>query len=176
MLSSPVYLEGHSRRLVFSTPRDLCGLSVGVYPEPSRRALDCSFFVFSGRSNVQRSDVQTFLSPLECALPTKHRVLPVFSRNRQPSSYLDATLTSILVSIDSKQLTREAKSFRCNTYKKTRGQGRALFFLDAQTLGRSDVPTCFPQSHCSAKPLVPQSAKAREFFAIRGNNSAPPGV
>src|SRR6266851_1132240 len=35
----------------------------------------------------------------------------------------------------------------------------------------------FPRpSHCSQPPLVPQLAKAREFFTIRGNNSAPPGV
>jgi len=35
----------------------------------------------------------------------------------------------------------------------------------------------FPHpSHCSQTPLVPQSAKVRDFFAIRGNNSAPPGV
>jgi hypothetical protein len=32
------------------------------------------------------------------------------------------------------------------------------------------------RSHCSRRPLVQQSAKAREFFTIRGNNSAPPGV
>jgi hypothetical protein len=31
-------------------------------------------------------------------------------------------------------------------------------------------------SHCSAKPLVQQFPKARDFFPIRGNNSAPPGV
>jgi hypothetical protein len=33
-----------------------------------------------------------------------------------------------------------------------------------------------PPSHCGAKPLVQQFAKARDFFPIRGNNSAPPGV
>src|SRR6267143_4275549 len=33
---------------------------------------------------------------------------------------------------------------------------------------------CFPPSHCGTRPLVPQSPKAREFFTIRGNNSAPP--
>src|SRR6266478_5188408 len=34
----------------------------------------------------------------------------------------------------------------------------------------------FPPSHCGQTPLVPQSPKARDFFTIRGNNSAPPGV
>jgi hypothetical protein len=31
-------------------------------------------------------------------------------------------------------------------------------------------------SHCGTRTLVPQSAKGPNFFAIRGNNSAPPGV
>jgi len=31
-------------------------------------------------------------------------------------------------------------------------------------------------SHCSQRPLVPQLAKSRESFTIRGNKSAPPGV
>jgi hypothetical protein len=31
-------------------------------------------------------------------------------------------------------------------------------------------------SHCGAKPLMQQFAKARDFFTIRGNNSALPGV
>src|SRR5260370_10425305 len=60
------------------------------------------------------------LSPLECALADKHRVLPVFSRNRPPSSPLDATLAQALVSADSKEFMANAKSFRCNTYKKPR--------------------------------------------------------
>ena len=33
-----------------------------------------------------------------------------------------------------------------------------------------------PSSHCSAKPLVQQFAKVRDFFTIWGNNSALPGV
>src|SRR5260370_17251258 len=60
------------------------------------------------------------LSPLECALADKHRVLPVFSRNRPPSSPLDATLTQALVSVDSKEFMANAKSFRCNPYNKPR--------------------------------------------------------
>jgi len=34
----------------------------------------------------------------------------------------------------------------------------------------------FQQSHCGARTLVPQSALAGDFFTLRGNNSAPPGV
>ena len=44
---------------------------------------------------------------------------------------------------------------------------------NVQTFKRSNT---FPPSHCSAKPLVQQFAKARDFFTTRGNNSAPPGV
>jgi hypothetical protein len=66
--------------------------------------------------------------------------------------------------------------------KTTRGGGTSnVPRPNAQTLKRSNVQTfkrsnTFPPSHCSAKPLVQQFAKARDFFAIRGNNSAPPGV
>jgi hypothetical protein len=172
MLSSPVYLECHSPRFFSSSPRDLCGLSVGVYPEPSRRALDCSFFVFSGRSDVQRSDVQTLLSPLECALATKRRVSPVFSRNRQHSSPLDATLTSILVSIDSKRLTNNAKSFRCNTYKKHGGRGGRFF---SSTFRRWDVQTfrrVFP-SPIAAQSLWCHNLQRREN-SLRSGETTPP--
>src|SRR5216684_6634241 len=41
------------------------------------------------------------LSPLECAVAAKHSVSPVFSRRRPGSSPLDATLLSILASVDS---------------------------------------------------------------------------
>ena len=47
-----------------------------------------------------------------------------------------------------------------------------------QTLGRLDVRTFrrIRSSHCGAHSLVQQFAKAPDFFTIRGNNSAPPGV
>ncbi len=52
---------------------------------------------------LRRSDAQFAsrmdLSPLKCAVADRHRVLPVFSRNRQASSPLEATLMSILVSV-----------------------------------------------------------------------------
>src|SRR6266567_7964208 len=95
----------HSRRTVSPSARDLCGLSVS--------ALDCSYSVFSGRFD---------LSPLKCALADKRRVSPVFSRNRQHSSPLEATLMSILVGVDSKRFIAKPKSFRCNIYKKHRGR------------------------------------------------------
>src|SRR5260370_15073201 len=42
------------------------------------------------------------LTPLQSALPDKHRVLLVFTRNRPPLSPLEATLTRMLTSVDSK--------------------------------------------------------------------------
>ena len=41
---------------------------------------------------------------------------------------------------------------------------------------RDSAPPVPLPPHCSAQPLVQQFAKARDFFTIRGNNSAPPGV
>src|SRR6266478_4741604 len=59
------------------------------------------------------------------------------------------------------------KRFR-TLYQKIRGG-------DTPNVQTFNVPTIRP-SHCGQTPLVPQSPKARDFFTIRGNNSAPPGV
>jgi hypothetical protein len=45
------------------------------------------------------------LSLLKCILPDKHRVLPVFSRNRSELNPLEAILTRMLISVDCKELT-----------------------------------------------------------------------
>jgi len=89
-------------------------------------------------------------------------------------SPLAAIFMSHPASSANKRLTFSAKPFKCNTYKK-QGEGYFSTFRRAnfRTCGHS---ACFCQSHCSQTPLVPQSAKARYFFTIRGNNSAPPGV
>jgi len=79
-----------------------------------RRSL-ASFFALSPSSAIP-------LSLLESALADKHRVLSVFSRNRPPSSPLDATFTRMLLSVDFKEVTFRDKPFRCNTYTKT-GEG-----------------------------------------------------
>ena|ERR1700674_1741864 len=44
------------------------------------------------------------------------------------------------------------------------------------TFKLSNDPLVILSSHCSRTPLVPQLATTREFFTIRGNNSALPGV
>jgi len=157
-----------------SSRRNLCSLSDS--------ALDCFFScVFCGRSD---------LSSLESAVADKYRVLPVFSRNCRHSSPLEATLTSILVNVDSKWFTAKLNRLDATLTKNIGEEGPLL-------TGRHSVPQClcgnpficlgsrntghgprrlpYP-SHCSQTPLVQQFAKAREFFTIRGNNSAPPGV
>src|SRR5713226_7237555 len=70
-----------------------------------------------GIKPLRRSD----LSPLECAVADKHRVLPVFSRNCQASSPLEATLTSILVSVVSKWFTVRLTPLESALTKNTRG-------------------------------------------------------
>src|SRR6266852_2325283 len=45
------------------------------------------------------------LTPLECAVTDKHRVLSVFSRSRPHTSTLESTLPSSPISVDSKGLT-----------------------------------------------------------------------
>jgi hypothetical protein len=122
------------------------------------------------------SDVATCERPdlnlLQCAVAAKHRVLPVFSRNRQQSSPLAATLMDYVVSVDSKWFTENLSPLVATLTKNTGGE--ATF---SSTFGRSDVRlSTFRQSHCSQTPLVPQSPKVPSFFTIRGNNSAPPGV
>ena len=82
-------------RRTHSSPRNLCVLSVS--------ALDgSSFFVFF---NLQHSKYgRPDLSCLECAVADKHRVLPVFSRNRPASSSLESTLMDLRASVANKRL------------------------------------------------------------------------
>ncbi len=109
--SSPVIAAMVTRR-----PPDFFSSQTPIPSPPSpnsspRRSLNC----FPGVSAISYplslvscplSPCPTIpLRPLECALPDKHRVLPVFSRNRPPSSPLEATLTRMLISVHSKELT-----------------------------------------------------------------------
>src|SRR6266852_7299349 len=122
------------------------------------------------------SDVATCERPdlnlLQCAVAAKHRVLPVFSRNRQQSSPLAATLMDYVVSVDSKWFTENLSPLDATLTKNTGGE--ATF---SSTFGRSDLRrSTFRQSHCSQTPLVPQSPKVPSFFTIRGNNFSSPVV
>jgi hypothetical protein len=66
------------------------------------------------------------LSPLKCAVADKHRVLPVFSRNRPAPIPLDATLTRVLVSVHSKQFTGKLSYLESALTENTGGGLRPL--------------------------------------------------
>src|SRR6266480_5057526 len=72
MVFFPVFAKLHPRRFVSPPPRDLRERSVEVYPERSRRALDCSFsFVFSNSQLQLPTSASHPLSPFlshSCAL------------------------------------------------------------------------------------------------------------
>src|SRR5713226_3093407 len=109
-----------------------------------------------------------FLSPLECAVADKHRVLPVFSRNRQASSPLEATLMRTPVSVDSKWFTVRLTPLESALTKNTRGTPNFPTCKRSNFANLSSNPylvTSLPptsllpqscQSHCSRTPLVPQ--------------------
>jgi hypothetical protein len=80
------------------------------------------------------------LSPLECALPDKLRVLSVFSRNRPPLSSLESTLARVPISVDCKELI-EKLSLLDATLTKKRGQWDTL--LKPSTFQPANIPT-FP--------------------------------
>jgi hypothetical protein len=84
----------------------------------SNLAIETPPSIWSGDPDPVGVCQPTDLSPLQCAVADRHRVLPVFSRNHPVPSPLDATLMGIPVSVDSKRFTVKAKSFRCNTYEK----------------------------------------------------------
>ncbi len=103
---------------------------------------------------------------------TARSVLPVSSCNRPASSPLNATLMSIPASVDSKWFT-VALTLSDATLTKNTGGGCAVL----TSLPPYFIASCLSHpSHCGANTLVPQFAKAQDFFAIRGNNSALPGV
>jgi hypothetical protein len=118
-----------------------------------------------GVPTYRRSD----LNPLECAFADKHRVLSVFSRTRLPSSSLEATLTRMLISVHSTGLTEQPTpldaTFTENTW---RGLANSPPLRDSVPCG-SPVPL-------RRKAFGATICKGTGFFAIRGNNSAPPGV
>ena len=149
-------------RRTHSSPRNLCVLSVS--------ALDgSSFFVFF---NLQHSKYgRPDLSCLECAVADKHRVLPVFSRDRQPSSPLEATLRSILVNVDSKWLTGNLSLLDATLTKNT---GGGVTSFKPKLLSVRHVPPVRPIAAERLWCHNPQ--RPRDFFTIRGNNSAPLGV
>jgi len=115
----------------------------------------------------RRSD----LSLLECAFTDKHRVLPVFTRSCQHSSPLETTLVSILVGVDSKWLTEKLSSLDATLTKNT---GGGVTSFKPKLLSVRHVPPVRPIAAERLWCHNPQ--RPRDFFTIRGNNSAPLGV
>jgi hypothetical protein len=120
-----------------------------------------------GIKPLRRSD----LSPLECAVADKHRVLSVFSRNRQASSPLEATLMSTLVSVDSKWFTVKLSPLESALTKKRRGWGPWTGLRSAPCLGASVAIPHLPRvtehgsrdtshnSRITSHPIGPIAAK-----------------
>jgi hypothetical protein len=109
----------YPRRPVSPSPRDLCGLGAGVYPEPSRRVLDCSFsFVFS--------DFQ--LSTFDLQPPLFPRSFPCHTSENSPVNPLAATLMDLPASVANKGLTVWLSPLDA-TLTKNRGVGVLWSFL-----------------------------------------------
>src|SRR5258708_28898023 len=112
----------------------------------------------------------TDLSPLKCAVAAKHRVLPVFSRNRLTSSLLESTLMSTIVSVDSKWFTGML-TLLAATLTKNRGVAQVAAF--SVTFRRSDVQT-FRRSAASpiaVQPLWCHNPQRRQVSLRSGETS-----
>ena len=106
----------------------------------------------------RRSD----LSPLEYAVADKHRVLPVFSRNRQHSSPLEATPMSLLVSVDSKWFTATLSPLDATL---TRNTGRGVAFprrSGVRTFKRSASPIAAKRPWCHNWQMCTKSSPSGE--------------
>jgi hypothetical protein len=140
VLFSPVFVYSEPRR-VASHPRRSSNSFLSLLPIPCLLSPNSKIppAALSPRSVIP-------LSPLECALPDKHRVLPVFSRKRSPLSPLECALASHLVTTHSKGVAENANSFRMRTYKKHGG---------VPNFPPPALP-CLPSSVHSSKLRIPQ--------------------
>src|SRR5438309_8650125 len=169
MLFSPVYVKPHPRRtlasssrLTFvSTPTISGSLSMGSSdsftahaPEISPRS-DAHF-----ASRIGLRDI----SSLERAITDKHRVLPVFSRNSQSSSPLEATLTSIPVCVDSKWFTGRLSLLESAFTRNTGERPFCLRSVSPCLCGKRGLSVGLQSGLCVgasvATPLVPLQRKA----------------
>jgi len=192
VLFSPVCAKPHPCRTLASSSR----LTFVFTPTTSGSLSKGSSNYFSAHAPEisPRSDVPfasriglSDLSSLERAITDKHRVLPVFSRNRPGLNPLYATFTSIHVCADSKWFTGRLSLLESAFTPNTGGPcclrsvppclcGKRGLSIGLRSGLCAGAPVATRSSHCSAKPLVQQFAKARNFLTIRGNNSAPLGV
>ena len=151
-------------------------LAFGVFVKPQHRSSASSD---TALRNLYSRRLSCLPEPRMDPVGMTHPVFPGRLTSRSPFdlpisvSPLPATLMGLPASIANKRLTGRAKPFGCNTYKK-----QVVEESGEIQIVTSLLPYLFGSrpSHCSAKPLVQQFPKARDFFSIRGNNSAPPGV
>src|SRR5437016_14438456 len=105
MLSFRVFVALHPRRFVSPLPRDLCGQrltrarpDVAVYPEPPRRASDCSILFHFPHSHLSTFDFQPppFPSSRKSFICNIYAPLPQSVANKRLTAKLnplDATFT-----------------------------------------------------------------------------------
>jgi hypothetical protein len=160
-----VFVESHPRR----SPNSF--LTLAPIPCPLSPNSDISPAAPSPYSAIP-------LNLLECALADKHRVLPVFSRNRPPLSPLECALVSPLISVDSKDLTGTLTPLEC-ALTKNRGVAPSseisLLPSGFQTFRRiSDLSPVF--SHSCALFCAQQKLNSFLFKRFRTLCQKPPGV
>ncbi len=103
------------------------GLSLSRYSQLTTRHYVCPSWVANSR-------LLTPISPLECALTSKHRVLPCFGRNCPRVTPLESALTR----------RRPVTPLECAVPKKVGGGGSSPFpFSSAQY--RWKYPSCWPR-------------------------------
>jgi hypothetical protein len=167
MLSSLVYLECHPRPFTLSLDR----------PVPT----------LSGRFRPGRKGLTSLQSVSPVILSTDHCPPTIEAWSGDPDLVGTAHYFSKSFSCNTygsprkccKQKTYgQAKSFRCNTYKKQgaspprRSDTRMLGISDVAAFRRLDVRPAPLQATFFGATI----RKGTQFFTIRGNNSAPPGV
>ena len=97
----------------FTDPHPLTGIESYRYKKGGGEGVTRDVRAFG------RSSAQALSSSLESAVANKHRVLPVFSRNRPASTPLEATLLTYPVSVDSKCFTGDLSPLDATLTKNT---------------------------------------------------------
>jgi hypothetical protein len=149
-----VFVESHPRRSPDSF-LTLAPISCPLSPDS-----DISPAALSHRPAVP-------LSLLECAVPDKHRVLPVFSRNRPPLSPLECVLPSHLVSVDFKGLTARLTPLDA-TLTKNMGGGhlpQTKYLSPPPASGRPGVFPTYPLSFQTLAYSFAHRKNSTPFFS-----------